>query len=206
MGALDTPVRVRVALPEHTHPEAARIIARIVVGQFLHAAGVRADRALFAGLVVTDASAVVDAQNIRRLQRLRGANAGAVLQLRTLADLPEHLRTPLFGAVGGRMAFPGLAPWDGALFADTWGTHWVDERDITEAPDTSGGFMRRSLRSARAVLAGERAQTRSVTTRRVERRRWTPSELAGTLPGGHAVISLTSADGTAVPPLLVDLR
>ncbi|MFC1407606.1 MULTISPECIES: hypothetical protein [Streptacidiphilus] len=206
MHALDHPLRVRIALPEHAHPEAARILARLAVGQFLHAAGTRQDRSLFAGLVVDDASAVIDTHSVRDLQRLRGAHAGAVLLLRTLSDLPEGLRAPLFGAVGGRMAFPGLAPWDGTLFAETWGTVWVDERDITRAPDTSGGMFKRTWRAIRTVLAGERAQTESVTTRRVERRRWSPSELAQVLPGGHAVLSLTAVDGTPVPPLLVDLR
>ena len=85
-------------------------------------------------------------------------------------------------------------------------TVWVDERDITLAPDTSGGMLKRTWRAIRTVLAGERAQTESVTTRRVERRRWSPSELAQVLPGGHAVLSLTAVDGTPVPPLLVDLR
>jgi hypothetical protein len=206
MHALDHPLRVRLRLPEHSHPEAARILARLAAGQFLHAAGVRQDRSLFAGLVVDDASGVIDAHTVRGLQRLRGAHAGAVLLLRTLADLPEALRAPLFGAVGGRMAFPGIAPWDGALFAETWGTVWVDERDVTRAPDTSGGFLKRTWRGARAVLDGERAQTESVTTRRVERPRWSPSDLAQLLPGGHAVLSLTAVDGTPVPPLLVDLR
>jgi hypothetical protein len=206
MHALDHPLRVRIALPEHAHPEAARILARLAVGQFLHAAGTRQDRSLFAGLVVDDASAVIDTHSVRNLQRLRSAHAGAVLLLRTLSDLPESLRAPLFGAVGGRMAFPGLAPWDGTLFAETWGTVWVDERDVTRAPDTSGGMVKRTWRAIRTVLAGERAHTESVTTRRVERRRWSPSELAQVLPGGHAVVSLTAVDGTPVPPLLVDLR
>lgn len=206
MHALDHPLRVRVALPEHSYPEAARILARLAVGQFLYAASTRQDRSLFAGLIVDDASSVIDANSVRSLQRLRGAHAGAALLLRTLTDLPENLRTPLFGAVGGRMAFPGIAPWDGKLFAETWGTVWVDERDITRAPDTSGGFLKRGLRGVRTVLAGERAQTESVTTRRVERRRWSASDLAQVLPGGHAVVSLTSVDGQPVPPLLVDLR
>jgi hypothetical protein len=206
MHALDHPLRVRVALPEHSYPEAARILARLAVGQFLYAASTRQDRSLFAGLIVDDASAVIDANSVRSLQRLRGAHAGAALLLRTLTDLPETLRTPLFGAVGGRMAFPGIAPWDGKLFAETWGTVWVDERDITRAPDTSGGFLKRGWRAVRTVLAGERAQTESVTTRRVERRRWSASDLAQVLPAGHAVLSLTAVDGTPVPPLLVDLR
>ncbi|MFC1436502.1 ATP-binding protein [Streptacidiphilus sp. N1-3] len=206
MHALDHPLRVRIAVPEHSHPEAARIIARLAVGQFLYAASTRQDRSLFAGLVVDDASAVIDVHSVRSLQRLRGAHAGAALLLRTLMDLPESLRTPLFGAVGGRMAFPGIAPWDGKLFAEAWGTVWVDERDVTRAPDTSGGIIKRSWRAVRTILAGERAQTESVTTRRVERRRWSPSDLAQVLPGGHAVLSLTAVDGTPVPPLLLDLQ
>ncbi|WP_052441874.1 hypothetical protein [Streptacidiphilus anmyonensis] len=205
LRALDHPLRVRIALPDHSHPEAARILGRLVVGQFLHAAASRADRSLFAGLVVDDASAAVDTHAIRGLQRLRSANGGAVLGLRTLVDVPESLRAPLFGAVGGRMAFPGLAPWDGRLFEEAWGTVWVDERDVTRAVDTSGGIVRRSLRGMRALLEGERAQTESVTTRKVERRRWSASDLAQVLPRGHAVVSLTSVDGTQVPPLLVRL-
>ncbi|WP_052439546.1 hypothetical protein [Streptacidiphilus jiangxiensis] len=205
LRALDHPLRVRIALPDHSHPEAARILARLAVGQFLHAAASRADRSLFAGLVVDDASAAVDTHAVRGLQRLRAANAGAVLGLRTLVDLPESLRAPLFGAVGGRMAFPGLAPWDGKLFEEAWGTVWVDERDVTRSLDTSGGVVRRSFRGMRALLEGERAQTESVTTRKVERRRWSASDLAQVLPRGHAVVSLTSVDGTQVPPLLVRL-
>jgi hypothetical protein len=206
LRALDHPLRVRIALPDHSHPEAARILARLAVGQFLQAAAEREDRSLFAGLVVDDASAAVDAHVVRAIQRLRGANAGAVFALRTLVDLPEQLRAPLFGAVGGRMAFPGIAPWDGKLFAESWGTVWVDERDVTRALDTSGGVLRRAFRGVRAVLEGERPQTESVTTRRVERRRWSASDLAQVLPRGHAVISLTSVDGTQVPPLLISLQ
>jgi hypothetical protein len=205
LRALDHPLRVRIALPDHSHPEAARILGRLAVGQFLHAAASRADRSLFAGLVVDDASAAVDTHAVRGLQRLRSANGGAVLGLRTLVDVPESLRAPLFGAVGGRMAFPGLAPWDGKLFEEAWGTVWVDERDVTRAVDTSGGMVRRSFRGMRALLEGERAQTESVTTRQVERRRWSASDLAQVLPRGHAVVSLTSVDGTQVPPLLVRL-
>ncbi|MFG2825531.1 ATP-binding protein [Kitasatospora sp. NPDC048365] len=206
MRVLEHPLRVRVKLPERSHPEAARILSRLLLGQFVQAATARADRTLFAGLVLDDASAAVDPQTVRGLQRLRGANAGAVLVLRTLADLPEALRAPLFGAVGCRMAFPGIAPWDGKLFSEAWGTHLVKETAVTHTPDTSGGLLRRTGRMVRKLLSGTTAQTRSVTTREVERHRWSPSELAHALPTGHAVVSLTSVAGEQVPPLLVDLR
>jgi hypothetical protein len=195
-----------VKLPEHSHPEAARMLSRLVVGQFVQAAVVREERDLFAGLVVDDASAAIDQQTVRGLQRMRAVNAGAVLVLRTLVDVPEALRTPLFGAVGCRMAFPGIAPWDGKLFSEAWGTHLVAEKAVTHTPETSGGLVRRSARLARKLLTGTTAQTESVTTRDVERHRWSPSDLAHALPTGYAVISLTSVAGEQVPPLLVDLR
>ncbi|MGK4583233.1 ATP-binding protein [Kitasatospora sp. HPMI-4] len=206
MRVLDHPLRVRVKLPERSHPEAARMLSRLVVAQFVQAAGVRREQALFAGLVVDDASAALDAHTVRGLQRMRSANAGAVLLLRTLVDLPEALRTPLFGAVGCRMAFPGIAPWDGKLFSESWGTHLVAETSVTHTPDTSGGLFRRFGRLVRKALSGTAAQTASVTTRDVERHRWSPSDLAHALPTGHAVISLTTVAGEQVPPLLVDLR
>ncbi|MFD0328792.1 ATP-binding protein [Streptacidiphilus monticola] len=205
LHALDHPLRVRVALPEQSHPEAARILARLVVGQFLHAAAARSDRTLFAGLVVDDASAAVDAQGVRALQRLRGANAGTVLVLRSLTDLPEQLRTPLFGAVGGRMAFPGIAPGT-ASCSPTPGARTGWTSGTSRAPRHLGRHA--AARPARGAggAGGEKATTESVTTRKVERRRWSSSDLAHTLPAGHAVLSLTGVDGTPVPPLLVDLR
>ncbi|GAA2155414.1 hypothetical protein GCM10009760_55300 [Kitasatospora kazusensis] len=206
MRALDHPLRVRVKLPERSHPEAARMLSRLVLGQFVQATAVRKERALFAGLVVDDASAALDAHTVRGLQRMRGANAGAVLLLRTLVDLPEALRAPLFGAVGCRMAFPGIAPWDGKLFSEAWGTHLVRETAVTHAPDTSGGLLRKAGRAGRKALSGTTAQTESITVRDVERHRWSPSDLAHALPTGHAVVSLTTVDGEQVPPLLVDLR
>ncbi|MFE1321835.1 ATP-binding protein [Kitasatospora phosalacinea] len=206
MRALEHPLRVRVKLPERSHPEAARILSRLLLGQFTQAAADRRDRELFAGMVLDDATAAVDAQAVRGVQRLRGANAGVVLLLRTLSDLPEALRAPLFGAVGNRMAFPGIAPWDGRLFSEAWGTHLVRETAVTHVPDTSGGAVRRVGRLVRKALSGTTAQTESVTTRDVERHRWSPSDLAHALPSGHAVVSLTSVTGEQVPPLLVDLR
>ena len=206
MRALDHPLRVRIKLPERSHPEAARMLSRLVVAQFAQAAAARTERSLFAGLVVDDAVAAVDAHLVRGLQRMRGVNAGAVLLLRSLVDLPEALRAPLFGAVGCRMAFPGIAPWDGRLFSEAWGTHLVTERAVTHTPDTSGGLLRKAGRAVRKALSGTAAQTESVTTRDVERHRWSPSDLAHALPSGHAVVSLTTVDGEQVPPLLVDLR
>ena len=206
MRALDHPLRIKVVLPERAHPEAARILGRLVIGQFMQAASWRADRSLFACLVVDDASVGVDAEVVRGLQRMRSANAGVVLLLRTLAEIPERLRVPLLGAVGCRMAFPGLDAWDGALFAESWGTVRAVENAVTRTKDTSGGLIRRAIRGARHLWTGQPVQRESVTIREVERPRWSASELAQSLPAGHAVISFTTVGGEQVPPVLVNLR
>lgn len=206
MHTLEHPLRVRIDLPERGHAEASRILARLVLAQFTAAVTGRRDRSLFACLVLDDAAHTITGESVRGLQRLRSANAGAVLALRTLDDVPEALRTALLGAVGCRMALSGITTWDGKRFAEAWGTTWVETRDVTRTPDQSGGLLRRLNRGVRRLFTGEAVTTESVTVRSVERERWSASELAHSVPAGHAVVSLTATDGEHAPPILVDLR
>ncbi|WP_329141160.1 ATP-binding protein [Streptomyces sp. NBC_01476] len=206
MYALEHPLRVRIDLPERGHAEASRILARLVLAQFTAAVTARRDRSLFACLVLDDASHTLTADAVRGLARLRSANAGALLTLRTLDDVPEALRSALLGAVGCRMALSGVTTWDGRRFAEAWGTTWVETRDITRTPDQSGGLLRRTSRGVRRLFTGEAATTESVTVRKVERERWSASELAHSVPAGHAVLSLTTTAGEHAPPVLLDLR
>ncbi|WP_371258609.1 ATP/GTP-binding protein [Streptomyces sp. CC53] len=206
LRAIEHPVRVRVDLPERGHAEASRIIARLVLAQFTEAALARADRSLFACLVLDDATDTVSADAVRGIQRLRSAHAGVVLALRTLQDVPEALHGPLLGAVGCRMAFAGLAPWDGGRFAEVWGTEWVQTRDVTNRQIIADEPLTRFLHALRRLVTGRAATAEAITVREVERQRWSASELAHGVPAGHAVLSLTRVQGEHVPPLLVDLR
>jgi hypothetical protein len=206
LHALEHPLRVRVDLPARGHAEASSILARLVFAQFTAAVTTRADRSLFACLVLDDASRTVTADSVRALQRLRSANAGVLLALRTLDDLPEPVRGALLGAAGCRMAFSGMTTWDGKRFAEAWGTTWVEARDVTRTPDRSGGMVRRLARGVRKLVTGEAVTTESVTVRQVERERWSASDLAHAVPTGHAVLSLTTTGGEHAPPVLVDLR
>ncbi|MCX4513608.1 ATP/GTP-binding protein [Streptomyces sp. NBC_01619] len=206
LRAIEHPLRVRVDLPERGHSEASRIIARLLLAQFTEAALARTDRSLFACLVLDDATSTVTADSVRAVQRLRSAHAGVVLALRTLEDVPEPLRGPLLGAVGCRMAFAGLAPWDGGRFAETWGTEWVQTRDVTNRQIISDEPLTKALHFMRRLVTGKAATAEAVTVREVERERWSASELAHSVPAGHAVLSLASVRGDHAPPLLVDLR
>ncbi|TQK51521.1 hypothetical protein FBY35_1924 [Streptomyces sp. SLBN-118] len=206
LRAIEHPLRVRIDLPERGHAEASRIVARLVLAQFNEAALTRSDRSLFACLVLDDATHTVTADSVRAVQRLRSANAGVVFALRTLEDVPEPLRGPLLGAVGCRMAFAGLAPWDGGRFAEVWGTEWVQTRDVTNRQIISDEPLTKALHMMRRLVTGKAATAEAVTVREVERARWSASDLAHAVPAGHAVLSLTTVRGEHAPPLLVDLR
>ncbi len=206
LNQLEHPLRVRIDLPERGHAEASRMLVRLLLAQFTSAATARRDRALFACLVLDDATHAVTVEGVRALQRLRSAHAGAVLALRGLDDVPEALRGALLGATGCRIALSGVSTWDGKRFAEAWGTAWVEESDVTRTPDQSGGLLKRSVRGIRRLFTGEAATTESVTVRRVERERWSASDLANAVPPGHAVASLTTVTGEVAPPVLVDLR
>ncbi|MFD0446614.1 ATP-binding protein [Streptomyces indonesiensis] len=206
LRALEHPLRVRIDLPERGHAEASRMLARLVLAQFTECAVGRADRSLFACLVLDDASHTITPEALRGIQRLRSAHAGAVLTLRTLDDVPESLRSALLGAVGCRMACAGVTTWDGARFAEVWGTEWVETRDVTDRQIIAEEPLTKVLHFIRKVATGKAVTTQSVTVRTVERERWSASELAHAVPPGHAVLSVTSVRGEGGPPVLVDLR
>lgn len=203
--ALEHPVRVRVDLPERGHADASRLLARLLLAQFNASVAARTDRSLFAFLAFDDASRTLTPEAVRGVQRLRSANAGVLLTLRTLDDVPEPLRTPLLGAVGCRVAFSGVTTWDGKWFADAWGTELVETRDVTSRTVYADRPMTRALHSLRKMVTGKAVTTDAVTVRQVERERWSASALANTVPPGHAVLSLTSVRGERAAPLLVRL-
>ncbi|MET9887687.1 ATP/GTP-binding protein [Streptomyces sp. NPDC006430] len=205
LRALEHPLRVRIDLPERGHADASRILARLLLAQFNASAAARADRSLFAFLAFDDASHTLTPQTVRGLQRLRSANAGVLLTLRTLDDVPEALRTPLLGAVGCRMAFSGVTTWDGGRFAEAWGTEWVETRDVTHRTVFADQPLTRAIHAFRKLVTGKAVTTDAVTVRQVERERWSASELAHAVPPGYAVLSLTSVQGERAAPLLVRL-
>lgn len=206
LKALDHPVRVRIDLPARGHAEASRMLARLVLAQFTASVAVREDRSLFACLVLDDATGVVTPEAVRGIQRLRSGNAGAVLTLRSLDDVPRPLRGPLLGATGCRMALAGVTPWDGQDFAEVWGKEWTEARDVTDRQIIAETPAGKAVHALRRVITGKAPTARAVTVRQVERERWSASELAHGVPPGHAVLSLTSVEGEHAPPLLVDLR
>ncbi|MGW3269409.1 ATP/GTP-binding protein [Streptomyces sp. NPDC001056] len=199
------PLRVRIDLPNRGHEEASRIVTRLVLAQF-GAVAMTGERNHFACLVLDDATGAVTAESVRRIQRLRSRNAGVVLALRTVGDVPEALHGPLYAAAGCRMAFSGVTTWDGSRFAEAWGTQWVETRDVARHTVFADQPMTRAIHALRKLVTGKAVTTEAVTVRQVERERWSASELAHAVPAGHAVLSLTSVRGEHAPPLLVDLR
>ncbi|WP_455681422.1 ATP/GTP-binding protein [Streptomyces echinatus] len=206
LRSLDHPLRVRVDLPERAHPEAAQLLARLLLAQFTASTAVRRDRSLFACLVLADATHAITAGSVRALRGLRESNAGVLLSLRALGDVPEHLRQPLIAAVGCHAACSGITTWEGALFAQAWGTEWVETTEVAKHTVFADQPLTRLIHAVRKLGTGKPVTTDAVTVRQVERERWSASELAHGVPPGHAVLSLTTVQGEHAPPLLVDLR
>ncbi|MFC7258202.1 ATP/GTP-binding protein [Streptomyces lutosisoli] len=200
------PLRVRIDLPEHGHEEASRLITRLLLAQFAAVVRSGGERGHFACLVLDDATGALTTETVRRIQGFRSQNAGVVLALRTIGDIPEALHGPLYGAVGCRMAFSGVTTWDGGRFAEAWGTEWVEARDVAKHTVFADQPMTRAIHALRKLVTGKAVTTDAVTVRQVERERWSASELAHGVPPGHAVLSLTNVKGEHAPPLLVDLR
>ncbi|MEU0158015.1 ATP/GTP-binding protein [Streptomyces sp. NPDC006261] len=199
------PLRVRVDLPERGHAEASRLLTRLLLAQFTAITAARTDTTLFAGLVLDDATHAVTAETVRGIRRLRSVNAGAVLALRTVDDVPEALHTPLLGAVGCTAAFSGITTWDGKRFAEAWGKEWVETREVAQHTVFADQPFTRALHALRKLVTGKAVTTDAVTVRQVEKERWSASELAYAVPAGHAVIRLATVEGEHAPPLLVEL-
>nr|WP_205628093.1 ATP/GTP-binding protein [Streptomyces showdoensis] len=202
------PMRVRISLPEGAHEEAARLLNRLLLAQFQTVVRDRGGRngAHFACLVLDDAAGALTPGTVRGLQRLRPQNAGVVLALRTLAEVPEPLHGPLLAVVGCRMAFSGIPTWDGRAFAEAWGIERVETTEVAHHTVFADQPMTRAIHALRKKLTGKAVTTEAVTVREVERERWSASDLAHSVPPGHAVLSLTHVRGEQTPPLLVDLR
>lgn len=205
LRALEHPLRVRIDLPERGHAEASRILARLVLAQFTDAALARDDQSLFACLVLDDADRTITPQALRGLQRLRSGHAGVLLTLRALDDVPEPLRGPLLGAVGCRVVCAGVSPWDAERFAESWGTEWVQTRDVTNRQLVSDEPLTRLMHGIRRLVTGRHVTAESVTVRTVQRQRWSASDLANELQPGQAVLSFTTVRGRRTPPVLARL-
>ncbi|WP_435973779.1 ATP/GTP-binding protein [Streptomyces sp. Qhu_M48] len=200
------PMRVRISLPEGGQEEAARLLNRLVLAQFQSVTRDPSKRGHVAFLVLDDAASALTPGTVRALQRLRPQRAAVVLALRTLAEVPEPLHGPLLAAVGCRMALAGLPTWDGRAFAEAWGTERVETTEVAHHTVFADQPMTRAFHALRKLVTGKAVTTEAVTVREVERQRWSASDLAHSVPPGHAVLSLTHVRGEHTPPLLVDLR
>jgi hypothetical protein len=215
MREINRPLRVRIALPEGSSPQAARILARLAIAQFVQVvAAPEANRDVFKGLIVDEAGRFVDEYVVQGLQRARAANAGIVLLAQSLSQFPEHLRSAVFTGTGCKAVFAGIEPNDARHFADFWGTAWAAETTVTTGSSTStgtghsatpGGKKEKSV--IQSITGTQSVEYRhSVSTRAVERYVWSPSDIINEVPTGHALVSLTTPDGVRIPPVLVNLR
>lgn len=219
MASINEPRRVRLGLPEGKFPEAARILARLAIAQFVQVTSSPDTNAdIFKGLVIDEAGRYVDDYVARGVQRIRSKNAGLVLLTQSLGDFPEDLRQTVFGSVGCKAVFGGVDPQDAEYFAEYWGTRWVDERSVSvsagfsenigvsESSSSRNSDGRTSMsKSGKSTTEGASRQT-GTSVRKVERYVWSVSEIINDIQPGHALVSLALPNGVRVPPTLVNCR
>ncbi|MEV6270626.1 TraM recognition domain-containing protein [Kribbella sp. NPDC051936] len=202
MRDLDRPVRVRVSLPEAEYPDASRILARLVVSQFVQiTSSSEADRSIFKGLVIDEAGRFVDDYVARGVQKLRSNNAGLVLLTQTMTDFPPEVRATVFGSTGCKAVFGGIDPVDAEVFSRWFGEQYVTETTINRSATSGVRYDEYGSASGRTE-----SQTAGYSARRVERARWTVSDIITGVPAGHALVSLARSNGVRVGPVLVNLR
>jgi hypothetical protein len=215
MSGIDAGARVRFALDESEYPDASRILARLAVAQFVQvASSSRTNRNLFKGLVIDEAGRFVDEYVARGVQRLRSNNAGLVLLSQSIADFPEAFRNSIFGAAGCKAVFGAVDPDDAEQFSRSFGEEWIAEVTVSgsvERGETrswssttdAGELFPRSYQKGRNRSASESS---GFSHRKVERARWTPSDIMTGLPTGRCLAVLTGSDGRRFGPVEVDLR
>jgi hypothetical protein len=202
MRDLNRPVRVRVSLPEAEYPDASRILARLVVSQFVQiASSSEADRSIFKGLVIDEAGRFVDDYVARGVQKLRSNNAGLVLLTQTMTDFPSDVRATVFGSTGCKAVFGGIDPADADIFSRWFGDQYVTETTINRSATSGVRYDQYGSADGRT-----QSQTAGYSARRIERARWTVSDIITGVPPGHALMSLARSNGARVGPVLVNLR
>jgi hypothetical protein len=209
MRQIDTPVRVRIALPEEQSPDAVRILARLAISQFAQvASSPKANRSIFKGLVCDEAGRYIDDYVVGAVRKIRSNNAGMVLLTQSLADIPADLCDSLFTSTGGKAVFAGANPRDAESLSAYWGTRFAPE--ITHHAGVQEG---RSLTTRGIIpLPGDitrgrqRSVSHSTSIRQEERLLWSAGEVINAIPARHCVVTLTSSDGRRSPPMLVEVE
>lgn len=202
MADINQSVRVRIVLPEAEFPDASRIIARLVVAQFVQiTSSARTDRSIFKCLVMDEAGRFIDDYVARGIQRVRSNNAGMVLLSQSLGDFPRELRPTIFGSTGCKAVFGGIDPADAKLFSSWFGDQHITQTTVNRGANRSQRYNRWGLPDGASV-----GQSASRSTRQVERARWSVSDIVTGIPHGACLTSLSRSDGTRVGPVLVNLR
>lgn len=212
MAAINRPTRVRVAIPESHYPEASRILTRLVVAQFVHTASAPdTNRDIFKGLVIDEAGRFMDEYVARGVQKLRSNNAGLVLLTQTLGDIPINIRTTVFGSAGCKIVFGRISPDDARIFSDWFGEEWISDITLQQGRQHSVG-VNQGITIGTGGLSWNRGESHTygrssgTSVRRIERARWTPSDLTSGIEPGHCVAALSRSTGEHTGPIYVDLR
>lgn len=204
MRDINRSTRGRFALPDAEYLEASRIIARLVVSQFVRTtAAADTNTSIFKGLVMDEAGRYVDDYVTHGVQKVRSNNAGLVLLTQSFADFPEDVRNTVVGSTGCKAVLGGVDLLTADHLSQWFGDEWITDTTITRGHSTGVNY---DITPFPHLTGYRKQQGQSVSSRRIERARWTPSDIISRIPIGHSVTALSTTDGHRVGPMLINHR
>lgn len=224
---LKVPRLVRLSLPVAENPRIAPIIGRIILTQFNFAVlSPRCNRNLLKIAAVDEAHNFITASIAKGMAQARSNNAGFMLALQTLSQIPDDsVLDTIFASAGNKLVMAGVGDQDAERFSKTYGelempyithsksqgrntstssnsgttTSYSAGRSTTGGSSTSGGGNTSGLSRTTSVTASS-SSSQQLKLRRL----FLPSEIRA-LPQYHAIIESSDAFGRRWGAIMIDM-
>jgi uncharacterized membrane protein YgcG len=221
---LAEPRLIRLALPVSENPRIAPIIGRIILTQFNFAVlSPNCNRKILKIAAVDEAHNFITASIAKGMAQARSNNAGFMLALQTLSQIPDDsVLDTIFAASGNKLVMAGVGDKDALRFSKTYGeielpyvTHGMSKG--SNAGTSSGSTSNHSYSSGSGTASAgggsssstntntSRTSSRTTSTQLKFRALFSPAEIRG-LPQYHAIIESSDAYGQRWSPVLIDMN
>jgi hypothetical protein len=224
---LKEPRLVRLSLPVAENPRIAPIIGRIILTQFNFAVlSPNCNKAILKIAAVDEAHNFITASIAKGMAQARSNNAGFMLALQTLSQIPDDsVLDTIFASAGNKLVMAGVGDQDADRFSKTFGelempyiahskSSGTSHSSNTSSGTTNSYSAGRSTTGGSSSAGGGSTSNTSRSTSRTSntsssqqlklRRLFLASEIRG-LPQYHAIIESSDAYGRRYSAMMLDL-
>jgi TraM recognition site of TraD and TraG len=221
---LAEPLLIRLALPVAENPRIAPIIGRIILTQFNFAVlSPNCNREILKIAAVDEAHNFITASIAKGMAQARSNNAGFMLALQTLSQIPDDsVLDTIFAASGNKLVMAGVGDKDALRFSKTYGeielpyiTHSRSQGTSSSTTSGTSSGSSRQFGGESNLTGGNTNSNTSTTTNNTKnkstntqlkfRALFSPAEIRG-LPQYHAIIESSDAFGQRWSPMLLDMN